>query len=82
VLQAEQRESCVEEKDLGVLVSAWLNMSHQCVQEVIQAVAKKADGILVCIRNRAASKTREVIVLLYSALVRLRLEYYGLCPSL
>ena len=66
---ADLLESSSAERDQGVLVDDRVTMSQQRALG-----AKKGKGILGCIKRRMASRTREVLLPLYTALVRPHLE--------
>jgi len=57
------------ERELGVLVDHVINMSEECA-----VAANQANRMLGCIKKDMTSRDKEVIIPLYSALVRPHLE--------
>ncbi|PKU46420.1 hypothetical protein llap_3269 [Limosa lapponica baueri] len=62
-LGADLLEGSSVDRDLGVLVDNKLTMRQQCA-----LVPKKANGLLGCMKKSMASRSREVILLLYFGL--------------
>uniref|UniRef100_A0A7M4E8L1 Reverse transcriptase domain-containing protein n=1 Tax=Crocodylus porosus TaxID=8502 RepID=A0A7M4E8L1_CROPO len=69
-LGSDPLSSTEAERDLGVLVDSKMNIRRQCNETV-----SKANCTLSCISRCMTNRTKEVILPLCAALVRLQLEY-------
>jgi len=69
-LGEEWPESSPAERDLGVLVGSRLNMPQKH-----DLAARRTHCVLGCIRHSITSRSKEVVILLYSVLVWPHLEY-------
>jgi len=72
----ERIKSSSAERALGGLIDERLDMSRQCA-----LAAQRANCVLGCIRRSVASRSREVILPIYSALVRPGVLHSALEPS-
>ena len=69
-LEDVKMEYSPAKKDSGVLVDDKINMSQKCA-----LTAQKANHILGCVKRNVASRARDVILPLFSVVVRPHLEY-------
>ena len=78
VLNGRALESTVSEKDLGVVITNDLKFSRQCIE-----AEKKAQRILGYVKRQFGFRNREIVLNLYTSLVRPHLEYavQFWCPS-
>jgi hypothetical protein len=69
-LGSNELKSSDKEKDLGITVDSTLKFSEQC-----SVAVKSANRILGLIKRTINSRSKEIIIKLYKALVRPKLEY-------
>ena len=70
VLGNQELKSSNKEKDLGVIMDSTFKFSEQC-----NAAVKNANRTLGLIKRTIKSRSKGIIVKLYKALVRPKLEY-------
>ncbi|KFP26144.1 hypothetical protein N325_05939, partial [Colius striatus] len=70
-LGTDLMKSSSAERDVGVLLDNKLTMSQQCA-----LMAKTSNGILGCIKKSVASRSREILLPVYSGLMRPHLESF------
>jgi len=63
-------DSSPMERDWGVWVGGKLNMNQQCA-----LAAQRVNCVLGCVKHSIASRSREAIVPLYTALARIHFKY-------
>ena len=66
----EELKSIVKEKDLGIIMDNTLKFSEQC-----NTAVKGANRTLGLIKRTIESRSKDVIIKLYKALMRPKLEY-------
>jgi ribonuclease P/MRP protein subunit RPP40 len=71
VMDNQILESVTEERDLGVLVSDDLKVSANCL-----AAYNKANKILGMINRSITFRSKDILIPLYTSLVRPLVEYY------